>query len=676
MSTVERALDEPPTRHDRVGRNPARDETVAGLASWLALFLLPSLAFKVFYLSEIYGTTGGALRLGLTTILDATGRGTGWPVKSLRLAHLLCIDVLEVTLAVALLYLLASLLLPRWRDAVLSAVLFVALVVTAANAVSVRQLGTLLTGETLSVAFHWLRDHPSTLGAFVSWPKTVALLGAVAWAAAPLALERLRRARSQRTSATPRLAPWVLAAAGLGSILGLGARLGMTHSAPRTFGGYWSSAVVALVGADDPHPCLEPLREVEPVVYAYRRLAFPLGHDATTAAPVAMPSGRLLPRHVLIVALETAPRKYYPLADHPDLPTLHRMAAHGIVTERHYTPVPVTKTALFSIVSGTYPRFGKGLQRFGDFESDSLATVLGKRGYETTFIDSYKIDWQPGLDDRRMLLNLGFRHLLDEVSDSPRHAAASYETLVENERRAFDKIRQAVLGAHGRGRKAFVLAATALGHFDWKAPAGQRDLPAPERILRLAAVIDGLLAELLDAVAAAGLDQEVLIVVTGDHGVRYGAEFAALHEPPVHGDVEYNVPFLLYGPGLFPGTVRLPYVTSHVDIAPTVLALLGIDDPSLLFHGSNMLDARLAARSTFMWDGDISPVGGLYHDGRHYSVNYLTGTVQDRPDPCQPGPPGARLADDAVRAALDEAGRVFDATGCIFLRRGSGVAPP
>jgi len=643
-------------------------------ATWFALFLVPTLAFKWAYLFEIYGFGHGRLRLGLFTILDPAGGGASWLAPSLRLARLLCVDVLEVAIGCVALVLFARALKPRARAVALSGTLFAALVLIGANAMSVRQLGTLLTGETLAIAYRWCRDHPSTFAHFASIPKTLYLAGAFAWSAAPFLPGHARWGAVRRT-----LAPFALVVAIAGSVGGWSTLRGMGYGSPKAFRGYWSQAIVALVRFGDPSPCNGGAATEAQVRAAYRRLAFPSGDpsappgqrrvgDRVPGGSVVHPSGPLVPRHVVVVALETAPRKYYPLHDDPGLPTFQRMAAEAIVSDLHYAPAPVTKASLYAIASGTYARNGKFVQAYGDFESDSLATVLARSGYETTFVDSYKIDWMQGLDDRRMWRCLGFRNLLDET-DRSTHEESAFEVLVENERETFARIGDAVLAADSHGRKALVLAATALGHFEWKAPRGDEGLPSAEKLRGFARTFDALMAELLERLEAHGLRDQVLVVVTGDHGLRYAAEFESLGETPDHGDLEFNVPFLLYAPGLIEHTVRLPYVTSHVDIAPTLLALVGIDPSALLLHGSNMLDARMAERTTFFLDADLAPVGGMQRAGVFYSVHYLTGQVGTRIDPRLPRGAGPPLASATVEATLEAAGAVLDATACVLLER-------
>jgi phosphoglycerol transferase MdoB-like AlkP superfamily enzyme len=156
-------------------------------------------------------------------------------------------------------------------------------------------------------------------------------------------------------------------------------------------------------------------------------------------------------------------------------------------------------------------------------------------------------------------------------------------------------------------------------------------------------------------------------------------EFESVGLKAEHGDPAFNVPFLLYSPGLFEKQIRLPYVTSHVDIAPTLLALMGIHQDSWLHHGSHMLDQRLRDRVTFMMNTNLSPISGFRWNGCHYTLNDLTGKVQARgasPNVNSKSIENAQcnqslgvLSDDAVRSKLEAASRQFEITFSYFKQR-------
>ena len=73
------------------------------------------------------------------------------------------------------------------------------------------------------------------------------------------------------------------------------------------------------------------------------------------------------------------------------------------------------------------------------------------------------------------------------------------------------------------------------------------------------------------------------------------AEFRSVGQPMELGPISFNVPLLIYAPGIITSAIHIPFVTSHVDLAPTLLALVGIHDAPLLLEGGNMLDGTHAA---------------------------------------------------------------------------------
>ena len=86
---------------------------------------------------------------------------------------------------------------------------------------------------------------------------------------------------------------------------------------------------------------------------------------------------------------------------------------------------------------------------------------------------------------------------------------------------------------------------------------------------------DRNIAAVLDELDAAGMTDRTIIVLTSDHGDMDGAHL--LH---AKGAVSYreqnNVPLIVVHPGL-PGGKRCRAVTSHVDLAPTLVAMTGVE---------------------------------------------------------------------------------------------------
>jgi arylsulfatase A-like enzyme len=122
---------------------------------------------------------------------------------------------------------------------------------------------------------------------------------------------------------------------------------------------------------------------------------------------------------------------------------------------------------------------------------------------------------------------------------------------------------------------------------------GEREVSAAElrRILGLydggVAATDARLGRVLDALAAAGRAEDTYIVFTSDHG----EELFDRNRYFFHGNSLYQgvlrLPLVIAGPDLPAGT-RVPAHVQNIDIAPTILDLLGVE-PDESMEGKSLV---------------------------------------------------------------------------------------
>jgi arylsulfatase A-like enzyme len=120
--------------------------------------------------------------------------------------------------------------------------------------------------------------------------------------------------------------------------------------------------------------------------------------------------------------------------------------------------------------------------------------------------------------------------------------------------------------------------------------------PYQNRYLNALRHSDAVLGELLAELKRKGLYESTLVVVVGDHGEAFNdhAQYGhgnAIYEENVH------VPLVLINPSLFRGET---YATlgGHIDVAPTVLELLGIQCPAG-WEGKSLFAANRRERTYF-----------------------------------------------------------------------------
>jgi hypothetical protein len=138
------------------------------------------------------------------------------------------------------------------------------------------------------------------------------------------------------------------------------------------------------------------------------------------------------------------------------------------------------------------------------------------------------------------------------------------------------------------------------------------------RFLRSLAVSDRLIGELVDRLRESGQLDDTLLVVVGDHGEAFGQ-----HDNLVHGwdlyEETMRVPLLFINARQFAGA-RDHHPVRNIDIAPTILARMGIAPPAS-FQGVDLATGARPRRVFYSapWAGVV--VG--YREGERKYVYWL-----------------------------------------------------
>ncbi|SDU79864.1 sulfatase family protein [Jiangella alkaliphila] len=101
--------------------------------------------------------------------------------------------------------------------------------------------------------------------------------------------------------------------------------------------------------------------------------------------------------------------------------------------------------------------------------------------------------------------------------------------------------------------------------------------------------VDAAVGRILEHLEARGLAHNTLVVFTTDHGHFLGHHGLTV-KGPFHYEDLLRIPFLARLPGHIPAGTSTQSLTSLIDLAPTFLALAGIDAP-VAMQGVNQLDA-------------------------------------------------------------------------------------
>lgn len=308
----------------------------------------------------------------------------------------------------------------------------------------------------------------------------------------------------------------------------------------------------------------------------------------------------LSPRRVIMVTVETFRRDHVHAYGYPraTTPVLDRLIAEGTSFDRHRVQAPYTHPSLASLLTGLLP----GQLGFADNRpvatllARSLAETMAAAGYVTAAWSSQYVL------SNRYGLNRGFHYYRNHPNDTPANAL-HLELMPFLDEHAEDNLFLWLhyFEPHGPYRPPAPLRAKFTGDPTWASdPAVLRhsadtaegvplipnyvyDKEQFERRHYVAgydgdiAWLDQSLGQLVQFVRERGWERDTLLLVTGDHGesMTEHARFfchGSLYEHDLH------VPFVAWGAGV-PAGRRVDARTHHVDVAPTLAALVGQPAP-------------------------------------------------------------------------------------------------
>jgi len=152
------------------------------------------------------------------------------------------------------------------------------------------------------------------------------------------------------------------------------------------------------------------------------------------------------------------------------------------------------------------------------------------------------------------------------------------------------------------------------------------------------ASLDRTLERLFADLGARGLLERAIVVVTADHGEEFRDHGGLLHGTALYQE-SVRVPLIMAGPGLPAGLVVDDEV-SLVDVAPTLLALLGLP-PEARFEGGSLLERLSPAVDPRDVVLQLFPIGSAAEVRRH-----VAGLVHGRQKLLVPPPPRGPVAYD------------------------------
>jgi choline-sulfatase len=274
--------------------------------------------------------------------------------------------------------------------------------------------------------------------------------------------------------------------------------------------------------------------------------------------------------NVLLITIDTLRADALGSYGHSGNPTplMDRLASEGLRFDAAHAQSVLTLPSHASILTARYP-FDHGVRDNAGFRLaasiDTLPVWLRAAGYRTgAFVSGFPLDERFGLAH-------GFDVYDDRLADTPRPA------FLEQERAGVETVAHAKAWIDAaRGQLTFCWVHLYEPHFPYRPPEPFASRFVNDPYEGEVAAADAALAPLLEPILNGAERGRWIIVLTGDHGEALGD-----HGEATHGIFAYEstlrVPLIVDAPGLS-ASVRQSSVR-HVDIAPSILDLLGLPLP-------------------------------------------------------------------------------------------------
>jgi hypothetical protein len=361
----------------------------------------------------------------------------------------------------------------------------------------------------------------------------------------------------------------------------------------------------------------------------YRELA----HDSESPRD-SLYWGKARGSNVLFFVFETLPARFLPSDDNrDDLPNLRRLRGNSFIALQHYTTFPRTHEALFSLLSSWYPSdvATSFEEQHPDLQAPSIMRTLSALHYHAAVYRPMPGWWHSY--DEQMLRSLGVQHEIfpPDAAVLPEYRedllVAWRKKRIARDIEILGLMKQDLDGCLRKRQTFAAVFLPQIGHLPYPlaAPNGEAiDLRTQSRAILK--VQDGWLGELVQLLEKYDQLRNTVIVIVGDHGVRTRDEDPSLVGGMID-EYSFHVPLLIYAPRVLDRPVKISWLTSHIDIAPTVLDLLGVRDGRELEEGTPIWNPELQKRRTYFFANPMFGADGYYSNGKFYMTNHMTDSV-------------------------------------------------
>lgn len=272
-------------------------------------------------------------------------------------------------------------------------------------------------------------------------------------------------------------------------------------------------------------------------------------------------------------------------------PELDQLATQGIWFEQMYATGTRSVRGIEAVVAGFAPTPAQSVVKLSNSQQNftTLASILAQQGYHTQFIYGGEAHFD---NMRSFFTGNGFSQVVDIHQIKAPAFVGSWGASDED---LFATAHQQLLQLHQQQRPFFSLIFTSSNHEPFEFPDGRIDLHETPKASVNNAVkyADWAMGEFFKKAKQSAYWQDTLFLIVADHDNRvYGNNLIPLEK--------FQIPALIIG-GDVP-VVTQPNLASQIDLAPTLLSLMGISSCHPMIGRDFVADSQSPGRALVQFD--------------------------------------------------------------------------
>jgi lipoteichoic acid synthase len=303
------------------------------------------------------------------------------------------------------------------------------------------------------------------------------------------------------------------------------------------------------------------------------------------------PTPRTRRRHVALIHLEsTRERSVTPYAgDIGTMPYLATLARNSLLIERAYTTIPHTTQAITSVNSGLYPSPVTDLVEAepGGIPARCLAELLSEQGYKSAWFQSAEQTFE---NRPQLVQNFGYQHF--QAYESMNLRGFERANYLGYEDDIMLKSSRAWLEENASSPTLVTyLGVTPHDNYLPIYRYGRKKFSSREMLNRYLNNVyydDFWVKNIIEQYKRLGLYEESIFIIYGDHGEAFG-EHGVYHHDGVIWEEGLRIPLIVHDPQRFDGGERLPGPAHQLDLAPTIVDMLGYEVVDGEYPGRTLL---------------------------------------------------------------------------------------